>query len=67
MRCYKIIHPKEGEDRLVTYCMLEVGHKGKCSIHEHANTCHLCKPEKHHATIQELQTHVKEVHRVWKG
>jgi hypothetical protein len=67
MLCRKVIVPNPKEPRLETYCMRDVGHKGKCSIFPTPNQCYLCKPMTEFRTIVELQQHVRQVHRVWKG
>lgn len=67
MLCRKQIVPNKKEPRLITYCMLPSGHSGDCSIHQHPNICHICKPAKDFATIRELEDHVRQLHRVWKG
>lgn len=64
MRCYERITLTEYSE---TYCMLERGHKGKHSIHEHTNICHLCKPEQSFPNIVALKQHNIDVHRVFKG
>lgn len=30
-------------------------------------TCHICDPPAEFSTILELQNHVRDIHRIWKG
>jgi hypothetical protein len=57
----------KNEPRKETYCMLPLNHSGKHSIYQFSNICHVCDPPSEFSTIVELEKHVKQVHRMWKG